>query len=151
MGDLMNTLVCTFGHSQRLVANEDVALQIQSLDYKVGESFMDFTKNEIPAAEGVKKKFDQSRRDYDASITKVQQLQKEKKPNPPKIQQAEQEREKMKQTYLQKGEEAFNALLDCNEMSSYTTLDKVRFTTIDSLAFLMESTDMLFAVDVYIL
>jgi len=48
---------------------------------------LEFTKNEIPAAEAVKKKFDQARRDYDNSITKVQQLQKEKKPNPPKIQQ----------------------------------------------------------------
>ena len=72
----------------------------------------------------VKKKFDSARRDYDQAIQKVQLLQKEKKPNPPKISAAESDRDKLKQVYMARGEEAFTALLDTNEMSEYTALER---------------------------
>jgi hypothetical protein len=96
-----------------------------SIDMKVTEPMVNFTKEEIPTTISVKKKWDSSRKDYDAAITKVVVLQKEKKPNPPKIQQAEQDRERLKGVYLQKGEEAFCSLLDTNEMSEFATLEKL--------------------------
>ena len=92
---------------------------------KVTEPMVSFTKEEIPAATAVKKKWDSARKDYDSAISKVILLQKEKKPNPLKIQQAEQERDKLKAQYLQKGEEAFCSLLDANEMSEFATLEKM--------------------------
>jgi hypothetical protein len=96
-----------------------------SIDMKVTEPMLAFTKDEIPATISVKKKWDSARKEYDSAITKVLMLQKEKKPNPPKIQQAEQDRERLKTAYLQKGEEAFCSLLDTNEMSEFETLEKL--------------------------
>jgi hypothetical protein len=58
-----------------------------SLELKVSGGFLDFTKNEMPIAQASRKKFDTVRREYDAAIIKVQTLEKEKKPNQPKIQQ----------------------------------------------------------------
>lgn len=86
---------------------------------------VNFTKEEIPATIAIKKKWDSARRDYDSGIRAVTTLQREKKPNPPKIQQAEQERERLKGIFLQKGEEAFCSLLDTNEMSEFETLEKL--------------------------
>lgn len=86
---------------------------------------IEFTKEEIPATQAIQKVYTQARRDYDSSITKVIMLQKEKKPNPPKIQLAEQDRERMKAHYLQKGEEAWCSLLDTNEKSEFETLEKL--------------------------
>lgn len=96
-----------------------------SIDMKVTEPMANFTKEEIPATIAIKKKWDSTRRDYDSGISKVTLLQREKKPNPPKIQQAEQERERLKGAYLQKGEEAFCSLLDTNETSEFETLEKL--------------------------
>jgi hypothetical protein len=58
-----------------------------SLELKVSGGFLDFTKNDMPVAQTARKKFDTVRREYDASIIKVQTLEKDKKPNQPKIQQ----------------------------------------------------------------
>lgn len=96
-----------------------------SIDMKVTEPMLNFTKEEIPATIAIKKKWDSARRDYDSGITKVTLLQREKKPNPPKIQQAEQERDRLKAIYLQKGEESFCSLLDTNETSEFETLEKL--------------------------
>lgn len=91
----------------------------------VSEHMENFAKEDIPSVQSIKKKFDASRRDYDASITKVLQLQKEKKPNPLKIQQAEQERDKMKQIYINKGDEAYSSLLDINERAQFEVLERL--------------------------
>lgn len=91
----------------------------------VAEQISTFAKEDIPAVQSIKKKFDAGRRDYDASITRVTQLQKEKKPNPPKIQQAEQERDRMKKIYITRGEDAYCSLVDINERSQFEVLDKV--------------------------
>lgn len=96
-----------------------------SIDMKVTEPMLNFTKEEIPTTIATKKKWDSARRDYDSGISKVTMLQREKKPNPPKIQQAEQERDRLKAIYLQKGEEAFCSLLDTNETSEFETLEKL--------------------------
>lgn len=92
----------------------------------VAEQMNSFAKDDIPQVLAIKKKFDAGRRDYDVSITRVTQLQKEKKPNPPKIQQAEQERDRMKQQYIARGDEAYSSLVDINERSQFEILDKVR-------------------------
>lgn len=102
-----------------------------SIDMKVTEPMVNFTKEEIPATIAIKKKWDSARKDYDSSITKVVVLQKEKKPNPPKITLAEQERERMKTAYLAKGDEAYKSLLETNEISEYETLEKL-LTFVDS-------------------
>eukprot|EP01122_Echinamoeba_exundans_P007434 TRINITY_DN2299_c0_g2_i1.p1 TRINITY_DN2299_c0_g2~~TRINITY_DN2299_c0_g2_i1.p1 ORF type:complete len:1223 (-),score=342.55 TRINITY_DN2299_c0_g2_i1:17-3685(-) len=106
LGDLLNTLT-------------------YSLDIKVAEGYSKFVDEVLPLSQAAKKRWEAARRDYDAAIIKVQQLQKEKKPNPPKIQQAEQDRERLKQIYLQKGEEAYNALLDSNESADFAGLEKI--------------------------
>lgn len=92
---------------------------------KVAEGYIKFVDEVLPVSQASKKRWEAARRDYDAAIIKVQQLQKEKKPNPQKIQQAEQERDRLKAVYLQKGEEAYNALLDSNESADFAGLEKV--------------------------
>lgn len=82
-------------------------------------------KDEIPNAQVLKKKFDGTRRDYDNSINRLQVLVKEKKPNPPRIQQGEVERDRMKDLYETKGDETYCALRDVNEHSQFELLEKV--------------------------
>lgn len=126
LGDLLNTLVCHFSRSpHRYLFLLLACLQTYSLDIKVADGYSKFVDEVLPVSQAAKKRWEAARRDYDSAITKVQQLQKEKKPNPPKIQQAEQDRNRLKEVYLQKGEEAFNALLDSNESADFTGLEKI--------------------------
>ncbi len=82
-------------------------------------------KDYIPTYQPVKKKFDNVKRDYSSSINKVTSLQKEKKPNPPKVQQAELERDKMRDLYLATSEETLTTFTEINENSQLETLEKV--------------------------
>jgi hypothetical protein len=126
LGDLLNTLVrLTSTEPSNSFVSRLAFSQTYSLDIKVAEGYSKFVEEVLPVSQSAKKRWEAARRDYDAAIIKVQQLQKEKKPNPPKIQQAEQDRDRLKQIYLQKGEEAYNALLDSNESADFAGLEKI--------------------------
>lgn len=82
-------------------------------------------KEYIPTYQPFKKKFDNVKRDYASSINKVASLQKEKKPNPPKVQQAEQERDKMRDLYITTSEETLSSFVEISENSQLETLERV--------------------------
>lgn len=97
-----------------------------SVNQSVIEPMELIVKEDIPNVQNVKKKFDIAKRDYDNAESRVLALMREKKPNPPKIQQSEVERDQVKETYELKGDESYCALRDINEQSQLELVEKVK-------------------------
>jgi len=96
-----------------------------TLKTMVSGPMVDFTKDQIPKAQATKKRHDQARRNYDLAIFKVASVIGGKKQKDEKVKEAEDEMEKQKEIYLAKGEEAWNDLLDVNEMNEFEQLEKM--------------------------
>eukprot|EP01133_Synstelium_polycarpum_P002528 gene2528-2892_t len=105
---------------------EDLKAKLNSsLVNDVSDPLRKLVKTELKQAQNQKKEYDKVRVAYDASLSELANVKKQKAVKPQKIQEQEAECEKLGSCFLSTGNETANTLRDTNVIAEFETVEKL--------------------------